>query len=138
VRAFALALAELKAEGGIDARYRRYYRNNRLLVGGMRKLGFETLLPDNRQSPIITAFHSPQEPAYSFSKFYELLKEKGFVIYPGNVTEMDTFRVGNIGEVYTADVTRFLTAVALSMYWKNQYAAMNSLPGTNVLRIQGI
>jgi 2-aminoethylphosphonate-pyruvate transaminase len=120
VLAFAQALAELKAEGGIDARYRRYYRNNRLLIGGMRKLGFESLLPDVRQSPIITAFHSPRDPAYTFSTFYGLLKEKGFVIYPGKVTEIDTFRIGNIGDVYPADIARLLDAVKSSMYWKHQ------------------
>jgi 2-aminoethylphosphonate-pyruvate transaminase len=118
VRAFAQALEELRAEGGIEARFRRYRQNNRLLVGGMRKLGFCPLLPDIRQSPIITAFHSPPDLGYEFKKFYDLLKEKGFVIYPGKVTDLDTFRIGNIGDIYPADVTRLLKAVESSMYWK--------------------
>lgn len=117
VRAFAQALEELKAEGGIEARSRRYHRNNRLLVGGMRKLGFQTLLPDALQSPIITAFYSPPEPDYEFRKFYDLLKEKGFVIYPGKVTDLDTFRIGNIGDIHSADISRLLKAVESSMYW---------------------
>ena len=117
VRAFAQALEELRAEGGIDARSRRYHRNNRLLVGGMRKLGFCPLLSDTHQSPIITAFHSPQDSGYKFKQFYDLLKEKGFVIYPGKVTDLDTFRIGNIGDIHPADVTRLLKAVKSSMYW---------------------
>ena len=119
VQAFAQALKELKAEGGIDARSRRYHRNNRLLVGGMRKLGFCPLLPDTHQSPIITAFHSPQDLGYEFKQFYDLLKEKGFVIYPGKVTDMNTFRIGNIGDIHPADVKRLLEAVKSSMYWIN-------------------
>jgi 2-aminoethylphosphonate-pyruvate transaminase len=119
VRAFAQALKELKAEGGIDARSRRYHRNNRLLVGGMRKLGFCPLLPDTHQSPIITAFHSPRDLGYEFKQFYDLLKEKGFVIYPGKVTDMNTFRIGNIGDIHPADVKRLLEAVKSSMYWIN-------------------
>jgi 2-aminoethylphosphonate-pyruvate transaminase len=119
VRAFAQALDELKAEGGIEARSRRYHRNNRLLVGGMRKLGFQSLLPDVLQSPIITAFYSPPEPDYEFRKFYDLLKEKGFVIYPGKVTDLDTFRIGNIGDIHSADISRLLKAVESSIYWKN-------------------
>ncbi len=118
VRAFAQALEELKAEGGIEARSRRYHRNNRLLVGGMRKLSFRPLLLDSLQSPIITAFHSPPDPGYEFKQFYDLLKEKGFVIYPGKLTDKDTFRIGNIGDIHPADVTRLLKALESSMYWK--------------------
>jgi 2-aminoethylphosphonate-pyruvate transaminase len=118
VRAFAQALEELRAEGGIDARSRRYHRNNRLLVGGMRELGFCPLLSDTHQSPIITAFRSPPDQSYAFNKFYDLLKEKGFVIYPGKVTDQDTFRIGNIGNIYPADVSRLLKALESSMYWK--------------------
>jgi 2-aminoethylphosphonate-pyruvate transaminase len=118
VRAFAQALEELKAEGGIDARSRRYYQNNRLLVGGMRELGFRPLLSDKYQSPIITAFHNPPDPGFEFKQFYDLLKEKGFVIYPGKVTDQDTFRIGNIGDIHPADVTRLLKAMESSMCWK--------------------
>jgi 2-aminoethylphosphonate-pyruvate transaminase len=85
----------------------------------MRALGFQPLLPDTRQSPIITAFHSPPDPDYAFKKFYGLLKEKGFVIYPGKVTDQDTFRIGNIGDIHPADVTRLLKAVESSLYWTN-------------------
>lgn len=111
VRAFAQALNELEAEGGIAARHARYAENQRLLVKGMRELGFETLLPDAYHSPIITSFLSPDEPGYSFPSFYEALKARGFVIYPGKVTNVDTFRVGNIGDIHPADVGRLLVAV---------------------------
>jgi 2-aminoethylphosphonate-pyruvate transaminase len=117
VRAFAQALAELEGEGGVPARYARYRENHRLLVDGMRGLGFETLLSDERQSPIITAFHSPTATGYDFKRFYEMLKSKGFVIYPGKVTTRDTFRIGNIGDVRHADMERLIEAVAASMFW---------------------
>jgi 2-aminoethylphosphonate-pyruvate transaminase len=112
VHAFSQALKELREEGGIAARAARYSENQRLLVDGMRKLGFECLLPDDCQSPIITAFISPQHPGYRFEEFYLALKDRGFVIYPGNVTEVDTFRIGNIGEVYADDIHRLLKVVA--------------------------
>ena len=40
VRAFYQAMQELKEEGGIEARHRRYVENHRTLVDGMRALGF--------------------------------------------------------------------------------------------------
>jgi 2-aminoethylphosphonate-pyruvate transaminase len=118
VRAFATAMDELEAEGGVVARHGRYSTNQRALVKGMRALGFQTLLPDEFQSPIITAFLSPSNPEYRFQEFYHTLKSRGFVIYPGKVTSADTFRIGNIGEVYSEDVERFLTVLENSIDWK--------------------
>jgi 2-aminoethylphosphonate-pyruvate transaminase len=118
VRAFATAMDELEAEGGVGARHARYADNQRRLVAGMRALGFETLLPDACQSPIITSFVSPSAAGYRFKDFYQALKAKGYVIYPGKVTASDTFRIGTIGEVYPEDIEGLLEAVATSLFWK--------------------
>jgi 2-aminoethylphosphonate-pyruvate transaminase len=118
VRAFAQALAEHEAEGGVAARHARYAANHRELVAGMRALGFKTLLPDRFQSPIITAFQRPPEPAYDFRRFYAALQARGFVIYPGKVTEVETFRIGHIGDVHPPDILRLLSAVDAAMYWR--------------------
>ena len=117
VRAFAQALVELAEEGGVEMRHERYRQNHEILVSGMRDLGFETLLPSHWQSPIITSFLSPKHPEYRFESFYEKLKEQGFVIYPGKVTDNDTFRIGNIGDVHPEDMLRLLYAVKNAMYW---------------------
>jgi 2-aminoethylphosphonate-pyruvate transaminase len=109
VRAFQEALAELEEEGGVAARHGRYVENHSLLVGGMRELGFETLLPDGMQSPFITSFLYPSAD-FCFGKFYAGMKRRGFVMYPGKLSDADTFRVGNIGAISPADVARFLAA----------------------------
>ncbi len=119
VRAFVAAMDELEAEGGVAKRFQRYTTNQRMLVDGMEALGFSTLLPRKWQSPIITSFISPTHPDYAFKTFYDKLKAKGFVVYPGKVTDaVDTFRIGNIGEVYPADIERLLVAVKESLYWQ--------------------
>jgi len=110
VRAFYQALDELEAEGGIAARYERYCENQRLLVEGMEKLGFKPLLPRELQSPIITSFLYPN-PSFNFGDFYKAMKKLGFVLYPGKISQADTFRIGNIGEVYPKDIMRLLEAV---------------------------
>lgn len=110
VRAFYQAMKELNDEGGISARYERYRRNHRTLVDGMRSLGFETLLPDEAQGPIITSFLYPSAD-FDFASFYERLKAKGFVIYPGKISHADTFRIGNIGDVFPEDMEALIRAI---------------------------
>lgn len=117
VRAFAQAIQELDQEGGIAQRFARYSENHRVLVNGMAQLGFQTILDPENQSPIITAFYSPTLPDYSFDTFYNLLKGKGFVIYPGKVTELNTFRIGNIGDITPGQMEALIGCVKESMYW---------------------
>lgn len=117
VRAFAQALNELDQEGGVPARHARYAANHQILVQGMRALGFETLLPDELQAPIITAFYSPKHPNFDFMEFYARLKTRGFVVYPGKITGADTFRVGNIGHLFPEDVRALLQTVQDSRFW---------------------
>jgi len=117
VHAFAQALTELEQEGGVAARHARYAFNHEILVEGMRELGFTTLLPDELQSPIITAFRHPSDPRFDFARLYADLKARGFVIYPGSVTSTPTFRIGNIGHVYPRDMEALVQAVQESMHW---------------------
>ncbi|MEM7233275.1 MAG: 2-aminoethylphosphonate--pyruvate transaminase [Planctomycetota bacterium] len=115
VRAFQQALEELRDEGGIEARYARYAENHRRLVSGMEALGFRCVLEERFRSPIITAFHSPTQPSYSFRTFYDRLKADGFVIYPGKVADVDSFRIGTIGHVFPEDIDRLLEAMRRAM-----------------------
>ena len=119
VRAFYQALLELEREGGVAARNKRYKANQQRLVDGMQALGFNTLLAKELHSPIITSFYSPKSSKYNFGLFYNALKEQGFVIYPGKVSDADCFRIGNIGEIYPEDITRLLTAIERSRFWLN-------------------
>lgn len=117
VRAFHQALAELHEEGGPTARHARYLENQTRLVAGMEKLGFACVLPHPHHSPIITGFRSPTAEGYQFQQFYDALKTHGFVIYPGKVTGIESFRIGTIGHVFPADIDRLLTAIESSIAW---------------------
>jgi 2-aminoethylphosphonate-pyruvate transaminase len=99
VAAFIEALRAHKAEGGVAGRGARYARNRDVMVAGMRELGFETLLQDRWLSPIIVTFFCPEHAAFSFDRFYDLMKKKGFIIYPGKLTVVDSFRIGCIGQM---------------------------------------
>lgn len=115
IAAFGRALAEHEAEGGVEGRGRRYADNCRILVDGMRALGFQTLLPDALQAPIIVTFRMPADPAFVFAEFYDRLRERGFVIYPGKLTVADSFRIGCIGQLGAAEMTAAIAAVRATL-----------------------
>ena len=105
------ALAEHAAEGGIAGRGARYANNCRMLVGGLRALGFETLLPDALQAPIIVTVRMPADPKFNFESFYDRLSRRGFVIYPGKLTVADSFRIGCIGRLGENEMRGVLRAI---------------------------
>lgn len=111
ILAFDQALRELEAEGGIAGRSERYRRNHETLLAGMKRLGFRPLLAPEVQSHIITAFRFPM-PGFDFAAFYRKLAERGFIIYPGKLTQVDTFRIGNIGRLFPADIEQLVLAIA--------------------------
>ncbi len=111
VLAFEQALKEFEAEGGISARGARYQRNHSALLEGMKRLGFKPYLPPSVQSYIITAFHCPADPRFEFSEFYRRLSDEGFIIYPGKLGCANTFRIGNIGHIFEADIRALVEAV---------------------------
>ncbi len=106
VLAFAQALREMEAEGGIEARSRRYAGNNRLLIKKLAGLGIRPYIEGKYQGPIITTFFYPKDSCFSFEEMYHYIKERGYAIYPGKVTDADTFRIGNIGEIYEDDIIK--------------------------------
>ncbi|SEE20008.1 2-aminoethylphosphonate--pyruvate transaminase [Rhizobiales bacterium GAS188] len=109
--AFHQALQEFAAEGGVEGRGGRYRNNCCILTAGMRALGFRTLLKDELQAPIIVTFHMPTHPRFAFQRFYDGLKDRGYVIYPGKLTVADSFRIGCIGRLGEKEMHGALAAV---------------------------
>ena len=108
---FHQALMEFFEEGGQPGRGKRYAENCKVLIDGMRALGFEPLLSDNLQAPIIVTFRMPADPRFKFQEFYDRLKEHGYVIYPGKLTVADSFRIGCIGRLYPDHMRGALAAI---------------------------
>jgi len=115
IAAFLEALRQHKAQGGVSARGARYTENRDVLVAGMRQLGFETLLRDRWLSPIIVTFFTPTHANFNFNSFYELMKQQGFIIYPGKLTVVDSFRIGCIGQLDAHIMRRVVNAAARSL-----------------------
>jgi len=112
VAALRAAIDQYLAEGGQPARLARYAENCSTLVAGMRALGFRTFLDDAVQAPIIVTFHAPDSPAYDFKELYRRVRERGFILYPGKLTRLETFRVGCIGAIGPDVLRRAVAAIA--------------------------
>jgi 2-aminoethylphosphonate-pyruvate transaminase len=108
---FHQALEEFLAEGGVAGRGGRYAENCRVLIDGMRALGFEPLLADRLQAPIIVTFRMPADPRFVFQTFYDKLKDCGYVIYPGKLTVAESFRIGCIGRLYPDQMRGAVAAI---------------------------
>ncbi|MGK0186069.1 MAG: 2-aminoethylphosphonate-pyruvate transaminase [Verrucomicrobiales bacterium] len=135
--AFREALRELDDEGGVAGRATRYAANHTALLRGMRRMGFREYVPAESQSHIITAFLFPEDPRFDFTEFYERLSSKGMLIYPGKLTEVDCFRIGNIGKIFESDIESLLTAIKatlLEMNMKNceQNTSLSTEPSDQV------
>ncbi|WP_300726247.1 2-aminoethylphosphonate--pyruvate transaminase [Pseudomonas sp.] len=111
VAALHEALQQYNEEGGLPARHQRYAHNCQALLDGMAQLGLQPFLPTAIQAPIIVTFHAPKDPNYQFNAFYERVKAKGFILYPGKLTHVETFRVGCIGHVNTAAMQAAVNAM---------------------------
>ena len=113
--AFDQALKEHQAEGGVAARHARYSASRDILVQGMRELGFETLLADTVQAPIIVTFRMPADRRFDFAWFYDDLSERGFIIYPGKLSIVDSFRIGCIGAIGVAEMQAAVAAIKATL-----------------------
>ena len=111
VVAFNAALDPHIAEGGQPARLARYKKNCDTLVAGMMEMGFKLFLKPEIQAPIILTFHAPPDPAYNFKEFYARVREKGFILYPGKLTTVETFRVGCIGAIGADEMRQAVNVV---------------------------
>ncbi|MCD5003190.1 2-aminoethylphosphonate--pyruvate transaminase [Enterococcus saccharolyticus] len=114
VLAFEQALNELDEEGGINARYQRYKENNDTLREKMAEIGFQSFIGEE-QGPFITSFYYPNHPKFEFTHFYEFLKANGYAIYPGKISDIDCFRIGNIGEIYVEDMIQVVELIKTYM-----------------------
>ncbi len=67
------------------------------------------------QAPIIVTFDTPDDPAYVFADIYERVRAKGYILYSGKLTTLDTFRVGCIGALGADTIRTAMQAIAAAL-----------------------
>ena len=51
----------------------------------------------------------------SSRRFYQAVKERGFILYPGKLTTVETFRVGCMGQLGAAGMPGAVTAIGAGL-----------------------
>jgi 2-aminoethylphosphonate-pyruvate transaminase len=115
VAALDEALKQFWEEGGVAARGARYMKNCRELISGMSALGFRSFLPAAIQAPIIVTFHAPADSSYEFKRFYAEVKRRGYILYPGKLTQVETFRVGCMGHFGDDGIGAAVNAISATL-----------------------
>ena len=111
------AIDEFKEETA-EKRYARYRENWKTLREGLHKLGLKTLVSDEDHSNIITSVIEPTDiKGYSFESMHDFLYERNITIYPGKISDQNTFRIANIGDIDKEDILIFLSE--LEKYFKS-------------------
>ena len=110
------AIIETKIET-IEGRYARYCACWDELVKSVNKLGLKMLVPVEAQSKLITAIVEPHTPGYRFDDLHGLAREHSFTIYPGKLSDANTFRIANIGNIYPEDMKAF--TVIMERYFRD-------------------
>jgi 2-aminoethylphosphonate-pyruvate transaminase len=100
------AIIEAKNET-IEGRYRRYSECWKILVDAVKEIGLSMLVEENAQSRLITAIIEPDNTNYDFKTFHDLARSHGFTIYPGKLSDANTFRIANIGDIRPEEMASF-------------------------------
>ncbi len=105
------ALRELKIEGGVEGRNKRYQHNTETLRERLKALGLSLALEDAYISPVVQTILSPRVATFDFKRFYEALHERGFAIAPGHLAQKQSFRIGCIGKVDEKVMQQLVVAI---------------------------
>lgn len=100
------ALDEYFAEGE-ENKWNRHQRVMNAIHKGLSELGFKELIDINEQSGLVASPIYPNDPNWDFEKVHDYCYERGFTIYPGKVSDTDTFRLCSLGAIEVDDIEAF-------------------------------
>lgn len=106
--AYALRQAiEEYFEEGEEAKFARHRRVNEAIHQGIERLGFEYVIPREKESGLVVSVKYPDDPNWDFSKVHDYCYDHGFTIYPGKISTADTFRLCSLGAIDECDIRDF-------------------------------
>lgn len=104
------ALDEYFAEGEQN-KWARHLRVINAIHDGLNELGFKELIDINEQSGLVASVIYPNDENWDFEKVHDYCYDKGYTIYPGKVTDTDTFRLCSLGAIDEEDINGFFVVL---------------------------
>lgn len=99
-------LKEYFAEGE-EAKWARHTRVFEAILNGLDELGFHDVIKREWQSGLVVSVLYPDDANWDFEKIHDYCYERGFTIYPGKISNADTFRLCALGAIDVQDIEAF-------------------------------
>ncbi|MCI8889313.1 MAG: 2-aminoethylphosphonate aminotransferase [Hungatella sp.] len=100
------ALKEYWAEGE-EAKWVRHTRVFHAINAGLDELGFKQVIRPEWRAGLVSSVIYPDDPNWSFEKIHDYCYERGFTIYPGKISNTNTFRLCALGSIDECDIKDF-------------------------------
>ncbi len=96
---------------GEDAKWARHTRVFEAIHRGLGRLGFKDLIRREWQAGLVVSILYPDDPNWDFEKVHDYCYERGYTIYPGKISDMDTFRLCALGAIDEQDIEKFFVVL---------------------------
>ncbi len=100
------ALKEYWKEGE-EAKWARHTRVFNAINEGLDELGFKQVIKPELRAGLVSSAIYPDDPNFSFEKVHDYCYERGFTIYPGKISTINTFRLCALGAIDESDIKDF-------------------------------
>lgn len=100
------ALKEYWNEGE-NEKWARHTRVFNAINNGLDELGFRQFIKPEWRTGLVACVVYPDDPNWDFEKIHDYCYERGFTIYPGKITELNTFRICALGAIDEKDIKAF-------------------------------
>jgi 2-aminoethylphosphonate-pyruvate transaminase len=104
------ALDEYFAEGE-EAKWQRHLSVFEAIHAGLDKLGFKDIIKRELQAGLVVSVKYPDDENWDFEKVHDYCYERGFTIYPGKVSTLNTFRLCALGAITAKDIEDFFVVL---------------------------
>ncbi len=104
------ALDEYFAEGE-EAKWQRHLSVFKAIHMGLDKLGFKDIIKRELQAGLVVTVKYPDDENWDFERVHDYCYERGYTIYPGKVSDQNTFRLCALGAIKPEDIDSFFTVL---------------------------
>ena len=104
------AIDEYFAEGE-EAKWQRHLSVFEAIHAGLEKLGFKDIIKRELQAGLVVSVRYPDDANWDFEKIHDYCYERGFTIYPGKVSNLNTFRRCALGAITAKDIEDFFVVL---------------------------
>lgn len=94
-------------EEGEEAKWARHTRVCNTIHKGLEELGFKEFIRREWQSGLVVSVIYPDDPNWNFNKVHDYCYEHGYTIYPGKISNTNTFRLCAMGAIDEQDIKDF-------------------------------